>query len=106
MNKNHIIIIFQNAYEIITMTKIVLKGVMDMIKGINKNVIELFELNNSYYERAFLFIKPECTSLSYKILEKEAKEILKKVGAPSTLKKKNKILYWSIRLGPAALLGH
>ncbi|MDO4731266.1 MAG: hypothetical protein Q4B14_03960 [Clostridia bacterium] len=75
-----------------------------MIKGINRHMIEITDTKSEYYERAILFIKPRYESLENKILEKEAQNIIKALGAPSIIKKKNKFLYWSIRILPVVII--
>ena len=76
-----------------------------MIKGINRHVIEVTETDSAYYERALLVVKPEYASAEQQILEKEAKRVLRELGAPSSLKKPKRLLYWAVRLMPAAAVG-
>ena len=40
-----------------------------MIKGINRNVIEVTKTDNIYYERAILILRPEFTGEEKRILE-------------------------------------
>ena len=76
-----------------------------LIRGINRQIIEVTEFGNAYYERAFLFVKPEYTETQKDILEKEAKTVLKKMGNPASIKRSRRILYWGLRLGGSALIG-
>lgn len=76
-----------------------------MIRGINRQIIEVTEFGNAYYERAFLFVKPEYVETQKDILEKEAKLVLRKMGKPASIKRSKRILYWGIRLGGSALIG-
>lgn len=76
-----------------------------MIKGINKQVVEVNDTGNRYYERAILFLKPEYADLQKEILEKEAKKLLKNIDANSNVKRRNRILYWAIRLTPGVIFG-
>lgn len=76
-----------------------------MIKGVNRHIIEITETENQYYERALLVIKPEYASVERELLEKEARKVLKDLGAPSSIKRRNRLLYWSLRLGGAAAAG-
>lgn len=78
---------------------------MQLIKGINKQVIDICETGNQYYERAILFLKPEYADIQREILEREAKKFLKGIGTASSLKTCNRVLYWGIRLGGAAAVG-
>lgn len=76
-----------------------------MIKGINRHVIEITDTDSAYYERALLVVKPEYASAERAILEKEARKVLKDLGAPSSIKRRNRVFYWTFRLGAAAGLG-
>lgn len=76
-----------------------------MIKGINHQIIEVTETDNIFYERALLVIRPEYTGAQKAVLEKEAKKMLRDMGAPSCMKKQHKYLYWAVRLIPTALSG-
>lgn len=82
-----------------------LLGVSDMIKGINRAIIEVTDTGNIYYERALLVLRPEYTDVQRDLLEKEAKKMLLSMNAPSAIKKRHAVLYWSLRLGAAALVG-
>lgn len=76
-----------------------------MIKGINRQIIEITDTGNMYYERALLVLRPEYSGAQRALLEREAKRVLSKMAAPSTIKKKHMVCYWAVRLGSSALLG-
>ncbi len=76
-----------------------------MIKGINRAIIEVTDTGNIYYERALLVLRPEYTDVQRGLLEKEAKKMLLSMNAPSAIKKRHAIFYWTLRLGTAALAG-
>ena len=76
-----------------------------MIKGINRQVIEVLDAGNIYYERALLVVRPEFAAAQREVLEKEARHMLGKMRAPSAIKKKKAFLYWFVRLGLAACAG-
>lgn len=76
-----------------------------MIKGVNRQVIEVMDTGNEYYERALLILKPEYAEEERELLEKEAHKVLKSMGIPSAAKKRNKVMYWLLRLGGAAAVG-
>jgi len=76
-----------------------------MIRGINRQVIEITDTGNIYYERALLVVRPEYRGAQKALLEREAKKMLKQIHGPSILKKKQLIFYWLIRLGAAAVVG-
>ncbi len=76
-----------------------------MIKGINRQVIEITDTGTVYYEKAWLMVKPAYTGLQQSILEKEARSLLKDLDAPSTMKGKRHLGFWFFRMGLAALCG-
>lgn len=76
-----------------------------MIKGINRQVIEVMDTGNLYYERALLVVRPEFAGAQRDVLEREAKRMIGQMRAPSAIKRKKAFLYWTFRLGLAALCG-
>ncbi len=63
-----------------------------MLKGINRYVIEVTNTDNIYYERAILIVRPEFAEEERRVLEKEAKKMLKEMNAPSIIKNKKQII--------------
>lgn len=76
-----------------------------MLRGINRQVLEITETNNMYYEKALLVIRPEYTGAQRHILEKEARIMLKRMYPPSAIKGRQKVWYWFLRLGLASIAG-
>lgn len=76
-----------------------------MIKGINRHMIEVTDIDNSYYEKAFLIVRPEYSDYQERVLHREARKLVKNLGAPSAACKKHKMFYWLIRMAGAALVG-
>lgn len=76
-----------------------------MIKGINRQIIEVTDTGNIYYERALLVLRPEYSGAQRAILEREARRVLNRMNAPSAIKKKHMFFYWLLRLGAAAVTG-
>lgn len=76
-----------------------------MIKGINRQIIEVTDTGNIYYERALLVLRPEYSGAQRVLLEREARKVLKRMQAPSTMKKKHVVFYWILRLGSASVMG-
>ncbi|MGN0498698.1 MAG: hypothetical protein ACI4F6_06535 [Acutalibacteraceae bacterium] len=62
-----------------------------MIKGINRQIIEINQTGSLYYEKALLIVKPEFASAQQQVLEREALRILKKMDAPSSYKRKSRL---------------
>lgn len=53
-----------------------------MIKGVNKQVLEINETDNSFFEKAIFFVKPEYSGFSEGRLKENAKKELLLAGAP------------------------
>lgn len=62
-----------------------------MIKGINKQVLEVFETNNDYFEKALFFVKPEFSGYSENKLRELALSELKNSIYPPKQKHTNQI---------------
>lgn len=71
-----------------------------MIKGVNRQIIEITDVSSDYYERALLIVKPEFSELNKKELEKEAKKVLGNVGVRynKNHKMRDKLLKYGISL--------
>ena len=66
-----------------------------MIKGINKQVLEILETNNGYFEKALFFIKPEFSGISEnKLRELAQSEIKSAINPPKQtyINRTNKLL--------------
>ena len=76
-----------------------------MVKGVNRQVIEISETNNMYYEKALLVIRPEYCNAQQEVLEREAKNMLRRMYPPSAIRSCHRFFYWLKRLGLSALAG-
>ena len=76
-----------------------------MIRGINRQIIDVQDTGSAYYERAYLVVKPEFASAEQDLLEKEARKVLRDIDAPSGMKRANKKLLWLLRLLASAAAG-
>lgn len=63
-----------------------------MIKGINRQIIEVRQTGSIYYEKALLIVRPEFSSAQQQILEREAHKLLRRIDAPSTYRRKRIIV--------------
>ena len=54
-----------------------------MIRGVSKQIIEVKETDNLYYESAYLVVKPEFANAERAVLEREALKLLRAMDAPS-----------------------
>jgi len=59
-----------------------LKGLMEMLKGINRRIIEINRTNNEYFEKAILFVRSEKLNSAVQVLSKEAEAYLKNLPIP------------------------
>ena len=80
-----------------------------MIKGVNRQVVEITKPNCDYFERVVFFVKPEFTSVSEGRLRERANIMANSTGSPPVTKIKKRraltafrILFW---LSIGVLLG-
>ena len=61
-----------------------------MVKGINRQVLEIIEPDCNYFEKALFFVKPEYSNESDSKLRNQALKSLKASSVPKTRKQKLK----------------
>lgn len=62
-----------------------------MVKGINRQVLELNETGSRYFEKAFFFVKPEYSRESEAVLRQSAlRAVNEGVGVPKSRRQKAK----------------
>ena len=54
-----------------------------MIKGVNKQVLEINETQNGFFEKAIFFVKPEYSGMGEGRLKESAKREIENAGYPS-----------------------
>lgn len=52
-----------------------------MLRGVNKNIIEVLETENKYFEKVILFIRPDLSSDETNDLKKKADDYLSNIQA-------------------------
>lgn len=57
-----------------------------MIKGVNRQIIEVTDTGNTYFERAWLVVRPSCCDDDGDMLREEANRLLKAAGGYSGLR--------------------
>ena len=57
-----------------------------MVKGVNRQVLELLTPPGAYFERVLFFVKPEFSAASENTLQKRAKYIAESAGLPPALR--------------------
>ncbi len=51
-----------------------------MLKGINKHIIEINQLDNTHFYKAILFVRPESAEYDIETIENEAFTLLEEAG--------------------------
>lgn len=69
-----------------------------MIKGINKQIIEVKCTNNEYFEKILLFVKGEKADLPNEILNNQALGIFNAITAGHVIKNRGKIIAGVLRI--------
>lgn len=67
-----------------------------MIKGVNKQVLEITNTENPYFEKIIFFVKSEYTSEDRAKLKKEAENFALKAGKPPKSRKTRKEIRYII----------
>ena len=57
-----------------------------MIKGINKQILEVTHTDSPYFEKIIFFVRPEGQRLSESALKQEAEKLTKNAGRPPRVK--------------------
>lgn len=78
-----------------------------MVKGVNRQVLEIHDTGTEYFEKAMFFVKPEYSTMSEGKLYEKAGFAMRGLSAvPETRKGKNKNKLMLIaKLGAAASVG-
>ena len=67
---------------------------MDLIKGVNRQVVEITQTQCEYFERVLFFVKPEFSAVSEGDLRERAGIIAQSAGVPpATRLKRNKVRF-------------
>ena len=72
-----------------------------MIKGVNKQVLEITETQNGFFEKAIFFVKPEYSGMSEGRLRESAKREMDSAGKPPLTKftRRDRIRYLTLCSG-------
>lgn len=67
-----------------------------MVKGVNRQVLEIRETSSPYFERAFFFVKPEYVDTDEKKLRAAAEQALSQTEKPPKIKTRcaKRMYYW------------
>ena len=61
-----------------------------MLKGVNRQVVDIPQPDSAYFERVIFFVKPEFSGLSEKRLQGSADEMIRSASPPPSPKKRYK----------------
>ena len=73
-----------------------------MIKGVNKQVVDVTEPDSAYFERVLFFVKPEFSGLGESALRHKADQLLHDTAGEGVARPKRQ---WRPRLRAAAVAG-
>lgn len=73
-----------------------------MTKGINRQMIEITDTGNTYFERALLVVRPTCSDCEDDLLRAEARRMLKAAGGYGGLRMYRRRRQWQRVLVGAA----
>ena len=76
-----------------------------MIKGINRQVVEITETKCEYFERVLFFIKPEYSAVSEGELKERATVIAQSASVPPATRLRKSRLRLALNMGAAACAG-
>lgn len=76
-----------------------------MIKGVNRQVIEITQTQCEYFEKVVFFIKPEFAATSEGNLKERATMIAQSAGIPPATRLRKSRISLALKLAAAALCG-
>ncbi len=77
-----------------------------MIKGVNKQVLEIAQTENGFFEKAIFFVKPEYSGMSEGRLRESARKEIEHTGKPPLSKsRKNEKLKLMLSLSVGFVVG-
>ncbi len=82
-----------------------MKGDWILIKGINRQVLEITETGCEYFERVLFFVKPEFSAVSEGNLKERATEIARNASIPPATRLRKNRIRLALNLTASALAG-
>lgn len=76
-----------------------------MIKGVNRQVVEITQTQCEYFERVLFFIKPEYSAVSEGDLRERASAIAQSAGMPPASRIRKSRLRFALSMSAAACSG-
>lgn len=65
-----------------------------MIKGISRQIVEVTDTANPYFERIFFVVKPQCREASPALLDFEARKVVNTATGYTGLKRARRVRLW------------
>lgn len=81
------------------------KGSADLIKGVNRQVVEITQTQCEYFERVLFFIKPEYSAVSEGDLKERATIIAQSAGMPPAARLRKNRVRLALSISAAACAG-
>ena len=85
--------------------EISVKGELFLIKGVNRQVVEITQTQCEYFERVLFFIKPEFSAVSEGDLRERASEIAQSAGIPPAVRLRKSRIRLALSMSAAACAG-
>ena len=82
-----------------------MKGEIRLIKGVNRQVVEITQTQCEYFERVLFFIKPEYSAVSEGDLRERASEIAQSAGMPPASRLRKSRIRLALSMSAAACAG-
>ena len=82
-----------------------MKGEIRLIKGVNRQVVEITQTQCEYFERVLFFIKPEFSAVSEGDLRERAGIIAQSAGMPPAARLKRNRIRFALCMSAAACGG-
>lgn len=77
-----------------------------MLRGVNRQVVEVSQPENTCFEKVLFFVSPDHYGMSETALQSKMNELLKKTTyKPTKTKKKKKIIKEILKIGIAVVAG-
>ena len=86
-------------------TENVRKGSADLIKAVNRQVVEITQTQCEYFERVLFFIKPEYSAVSEGDLKERATIIAQSAGMPPAARLRKNRVRLALSISAAACAG-
>lgn len=86
-------------------TDITARGETEVIKGVNRQVVEITQTQCEYFEKVLFFIKPEYSAVSEGDLKERATIIAQSAGMPPAARMKKNRLRTALSMSAAACAG-